>query len=102
VSLLVGLLYAVILPTLPRYPVVWAGLVAPLLWTALVWSTLGLVNPALNARIEWPWFIASQVAFGLVAGWVIARTEPIKTMQTWPLAARARIESPEMYDEEDR
>ncbi len=70
-SVLVGLLYAVILPTLPRYPILWAGFVAPLLWTALVWSTLGLVNPVLNQRIEWRWFIASQIAFGLVAGWVI-------------------------------
>jgi hypothetical protein len=101
-SVLVGLLYAVILPTLPRYPIVWAGFVAPLMWTALVWSTLGLVNPVLNARIEWRWFIASQVAFGLVAGWVIARTEPIRTMQTWPLAARAGIESPGVFEEEDR
>jgi hypothetical protein len=102
VSILVGLLYAVILPTLPRHPIVGAGLVAPLLWTALVWSTLGLVNPVLNQRIEWPWFIASQIAFGLVAGWVIARTEPIRTMQTWPLAARAGIESPGVFEEEDR
>lgn len=102
ISILVGLLYAVILPTLPRYPIVWAGFVAPLLWTALVWSTLGLVNPLLNERIEWRWFIASQVAFGLVAGWVIARTEPIRTMQTWPLAARAGIESPAVFEGEER
>jgi len=101
-SILVGLLYAVILPTLPRNPILWAGFVAPLLWTALVWSTLGLVNPVLNQRIEWRWFIASQVAFGLVAGWVIARAEPIRTMQTWPLAARAGIESPGLFEEEDR
>ena len=101
-SILVGLLYAVILPTLPRHPILWAGFVAPLLWTALVWSTLGLVNPVLNQRIEWPWFIASQVAFALVTGWVIARTEPIATMQTWPLAARAGIESPGVFEEEDR
>jgi hypothetical protein len=101
-SILVGLLYAVILPTLPRHPILWAGFVAPLLWTALVWATLGLVNPVLNQRIEWPWFIASQVAFALVAGWVIARTEPIGTMQTWPLAARAGIESPGVLEEDDR
>lgn len=101
-SILVGLLYAVILPTLPRHPILWAGFVVPLLWTALVWSTLGLVNPVLNQRIEWRWFIASQVAFGLVAGWLIARTEPIRTMQTWPLAARAGIESPDVFEEEDR
>lgn len=101
-SILVGLLYAVILPTLPRYPIVWAGFVAPALWTALVWSTLGLVNPVLNERIEWHWFVASQVAFGLAAGWVISRAAPVATMQTWPLAARMGIESPGVFDEEKK
>lgn len=91
-SALVGLLYAVILPTLPRHPALWAGLVAPTLWTAFVWSTLGIINPVLNARIEWAWFIASQIAFGLVTGWVVARAEPLATMQTLPLTARAGLE----------
>jgi hypothetical protein len=99
-SALVGLLYAVILPTLPRPPILWAGLVAPALWTALVWSTLGLVNPVLNTRIEWGWFVASQVAFGLVTGWVVARAEPVATMQTLPLAARAGIEASDADGEE--
>jgi hypothetical protein len=54
---------------------------------------LGVINPALNARIDWPWFIASQIAFGLAAGFVISRAEPIGTMQTWPLAARAGVEA---------
>jgi hypothetical protein len=101
-SILVGLLYAVILPTLPRYPVVWAGFVAPALWTALTWSTLGLVNPVLNERIEWHWFVASQVAFGLATGWVVSRAAPVATMQTWPLAARMGIESPGVFDEEKK
>lgn len=99
-AILVGLLYAVILPTLPRSPIVWAGVVAPALWTALVWSTLGLVNPVLNQRIEWPWFVASQVAFGLTAGLVVSRVQPVATMQAWPLAARMGIESPGVFDEE--
>ncbi len=99
-SALVGLLYAVILPTLPRFPVVWAGFVAPALWTALVWSTLGVINPVLNQRIEWSWFIASQVAFGVVTGWVVARAEPVATMQTLPLAVRAGLESSDAGPEE--
>jgi hypothetical protein len=99
-SALVGLLYAVILPTLPRHPVVWAGFVAPALWTALVWSTLGIINPVLNARVEWPWFIASQIAFGLVTGWVVARAEPVATMQTLPVAVRAGLESSDTADKE--
>jgi hypothetical protein len=48
---------------------------------------------ALNARVDWPWFIASQIAFGLAAGFVVARAQPVATMQTWPLAARAGVEA---------
>jgi hypothetical protein len=93
ISLLAGLLYAVILPMLPRRHMLWGGVVAPLLWTGLIWGVLSVVNPALNARIDWLWFIASQIAFGLAAGLVISRAEPITTMQTWPLAARAGVEA---------
>jgi hypothetical protein len=93
ISVLAGLLYAVILPMLPRRHTLWGGFVAPLLWTGLIWAVLGVVNPALNARIDWLWFIASQIAFGLAAGFVVSRAQPIATMQTWPLAARAGVEA---------
>ena len=94
-SLLVGLLFAVLLPMLPsRRTAFWNSLVSPLLWSALIWATLRLINPALDARIDWLWFIASQVAFGMTAGYVIHHTETVETMQTWPLAARAGIEAP--------
>ncbi|HEX2035628.1 MAG TPA: hypothetical protein VHS99_15745 [Chloroflexota bacterium] len=102
VSVLTGLLYAVILPMLPRRHMLWGGVVAPLLWTGLIWAVLGVVNPALNARVDWGWFIASQIAFGLAAGFVIARAGPIATMQTWPLAARAGVEAAGMGVERKR
>src|SRR5262249_25046644 len=95
VSVLVGLLFAVLLPMLPsRRSAFWGSLMAPLFWSALLWATLKLINPALNARIDWGWFIASQVAFGLAAGYVGHRTKTVETMQTWPLAARAGLEGP--------
>jgi hypothetical protein len=87
---------------LPRRHMLWGGVVAPLLWTGLIWAVLGVVNPALDARIDWPWFIASQMAFGLVAGLVIARAVPVATMQTWPLAARAGVEVTGMDRERER
>jgi hypothetical protein len=94
-SILVGLLFAVLLPMLPSRRHAFLGsLFTPLLWSALVWTTLGLVNPTLNARIDWGWFIASQVAFGLVAGYIVHHTETVETMQTWPLAARAGLRAP--------
>src|SRR5262249_33153007 len=73
ISVLVGALYAAILPLLPRRHLLWGGLLAPLLWTGFLWSILGVVDPVLNARIAWTWFVASQIAFGLTAGYVVAR-----------------------------
>jgi hypothetical protein len=94
-SILVGLLFAVLLPMLPSRRHAFLGsFFAPLLWSALVWSALGIVNPALNARIDWGWFVASQVAFGLVAGYIVHHSETVETMQSWPLAARAGLRAP--------
>jgi hypothetical protein len=72
----------------PGHPAFWGGLVAPILWSGLIASALNVINPALNARIAWPWFVASQVAFGLVAGFVIARSGLIGVSQYGPLALR--------------
>jgi hypothetical protein len=102
ISLLVGLLYAVILPMLPsRFTAFWGSFLAPVLWTALIAPTLRLINPALNARIAWGWFIASQVAFGLITGYVVAHSKTVETAQAWPLAARAGVEAPGLIPEHE-
>jgi hypothetical protein len=102
ISLLVGLLYAAILPMLPsRFTAFWGSFLAPVLWTALIASTLRLINPALNARIAWGWFIASQVAFGLITGYVVAHSKTVETAQSWPLAARAGVEAPGLIPEQE-
>lgn len=92
-STLVGLLYAVLLPMFPRRAGLWSGLVTPILWSILVSATLDVVNPTLNSRIDWTWFVASQIAFGLTCGFVVARTNQIETMQSWTWASRAGIEA---------
>jgi hypothetical protein len=94
-SLLVGLLYSAMLPMFPWGAGWRSGLVNPLVWSGLLASMLGLINPTLNSRIDWGWFIGSQVAYGVTAGWVVAHTEKIATMQKWPLARRAGIETQE-------
>ena len=43
----------------------------------------------------------SQFAFGVVAGFVVARHEPISTMQHLPFAVRAGIEAPGIGDEKN-
>lgn len=93
ISLFVGVLYAISLPMFPRGAKWRSGLVTPILWSGLVAATLSVINPALNARIEWTWFVGSQIAFGVTAGWIVGRSEKIETMQSWPLIDRAGIES---------
>ena len=93
-SLVVGLLYGVTLPMLPRRPIVLGGIVAPLFWSALLYGSLDIINPVLNAHIDWLWFVLSQLGFGIVAGIVVARQERIRTWQQMPLAVRAGIEAP--------
>src|SRR5262244_3765386 len=101
-SILVGLLFAVLLPMLPSVRAdFWGSLISPLLWSALIWATLKLINPALDARIDWIWFIVSQVAFGLTTGYVVHHSKMVETMQTWPLAARAGIEAPGVMSERE-
>jgi hypothetical protein len=104
ISLLVGLMFAVLLPMLPsKRAAFWGSMISPVLWTGLVWATLRLVNPVLDARIDWVWFIVSQIVFGMTAGYVVHRSAKVETMQTWPLAARAGIEVPGLMQErEDR
>jgi hypothetical protein len=88
-SILVGIVYAAILPMFPKNAPLWGGILVPLFWTGLTATTLGIVNPALNRTISWPWFVACQLAYGLVAGFVIARSAHISTAQSWDFAARA-------------
>jgi len=82
----------------------WGGVIAPLLWTGLVWAMVDIVNPALGARVDWPWFVVSQMAFGLAAGFVVGRAQPLATAQSRPLAARAgvHVSRPRSESERDR
>jgi MFS family permease len=105
-SIFVGLLYGAMLPMFPRRPIVLGGLIAPVLWSGLLYSIIQLLNPLLASNINWFWFIASQIAFGVVAGGVVVRQHGIPTHENLPLILRAGIEAPgtvpQRKDEEKR
>ena len=96
VSTLVGLLYGAMLPMFPHRPIVLGGLIAPVLWSALIYTVLGLLNPILESHIDWYWFVASQVGFGIVAGLVVVRQSRMLTRENLPFAMRAGVEAPGM------
>jgi hypothetical protein len=91
---LIGLLYGAMLPVLPRHPILLGGVLAPVLWTGILHAFMGIINPALDAHIQWGWFLVSQVVYGVVAGVVVARQERVPTGQSLPFAARLGIEAP--------
>ncbi len=66
-SVVIGLIYGVLLPTLPVVPrpIAWGGLLMPILWTAASYLAMRVVNPALPEQVSWPWFILSQFVFGI-------------------------------------
>jgi hypothetical protein len=92
-SILIGLLYGAMLPMYPRKPILTAGFIAPFLWTGLLYSALGVISPILNQRIDWLWFVISQIAFGLVAGFVVNLQVKVRTpqFQALPFSVRAGL-----------
>jgi hypothetical protein len=99
VTLLVGLLYGAMLPMWPTRPILLGGIIAPAIWTGLLHSVLGIVNPFLADRIDWWSFAASQVIFGLVAGYTVVKLGHIERLAQVPLSVRLGVESPGLQPE---
>jgi hypothetical protein len=73
-SVTFGLLFGVVSPTLPPIPggpVVAGGVLMPLLWTGICYGFMGIINPLLQHYVSWPWFILSQVVYGLTMSIVV-------------------------------
>jgi hypothetical protein len=102
-SVLIGLLYGAMLPMFPRKPILTAGFVAPFLWTGILYSALGIISPILNARINWLWFVISQIAFGLVCGFVVNLQVKVRTPQfrSLPFSVRAGIHADQPLEKDD-
>jgi len=102
VSVLVGLLYGAMLPIFPRKSLLTAGLIAPILWSGLAYSMIKHVSPILSDRMDWGWFVASQVAYGLTAGWVIHLRVKVRSteFQALPFNRRAGLHTDEGHRSE--
>lgn len=91
-SIGVGLLFGVAIPMMPKHPIIFGGVAAPIFWSGLIFVSIEVIDPNLAVYIDWWWFIASQFAFGIVAGWVVARSEHITTLQYLTPAERVKLE----------
>ena len=94
-SLSFGLAFGIILPRVPAIPapIVWGGLIMPLLWTASSYGLMGVVNPLMQTYVDWPWFVISQFVFGIVAALVVVRSEQIVVQPAGPGTTGAEASS---------
>ena len=82
-------------------PIILGGLIAPVLWSGILYSSMQLLNPLLASHIDWAWFMTSQIAFGVVAGLVVVRQQHVPTRENLPFFVRAGIEAPGIMPSHD-
>ncbi len=98
-SVLVGLLYGIALPMVPRRPIFFGGVIAPLLWSGFLYSAMGIINPTLADHVDWFRFVLAQIVFGVVAGLVVVKHARIYTLQFVPVAQRMGLEAAGISEE---
>jgi hypothetical protein len=84
-SVLLGFLFAVMMPALPKTPIFWAFVVGPVLWGGAIFAGLPLLNPVMAEYIDLPSFAIANIVYSLVLGLWIARTPKVsvKDGQNW-------------------
>jgi hypothetical protein len=88
-SLGIGLIYGVLTPTLPGPggPLLWGGIITPMAWSMASYAFIGIINPLMQEYVNWPWFIVSQIVFGLTATAVILRSQKVPVPPVGPGSA---------------
>jgi hypothetical protein len=76
-SVVLGFIFAVMMPALPRTPLFWAFVIGPLLWGGAVYAGLPLFNPVMAHYIDLPSFALANIVYSLVLGLWMARTPKI-------------------------
>ncbi len=74
---LLGLVFAIMMPALPKTPVFWAFVIGPVLWAGAVFAGLPLLNPIMAKTIDLPSFAIANIIYSLVLGLTVARTPKI-------------------------
>lgn len=60
-----GLLFAVLLPTLPGPAIIWSLTVGPMLWIVASVLALPLINPLMAKHVDGGSFLVAHVAYGI-------------------------------------
>jgi hypothetical protein len=76
-SIGLGYVFALLLPTMPGPPILWSLTVGPLLWSIASLLILPAINPVMAEHVDGGSFFIAHVVYGLVLGWWIPRTPKI-------------------------
>src|SRR5512143_3911434 len=76
-SIGLGLIFALLLPTFPGSPLLWAIIIGPLLWGLASVLILPLLDPVITQYVDHLTFFVAHVVYSLVLGWWIARTPKV-------------------------
>jgi hypothetical protein len=77
VAAALGLVFAMLLPTLPGRPEIWALIVGPLLWFGATIIVLPNINPAMSRLLDWYSFGLANLVYGLTMGLWVAHTPKV-------------------------
>ncbi len=72
-----GFIFALLLPTMPGPPIIWSLTVGPLLWSIASLLILPAINPVMAENVEVSSFFIAHLVYGLVLGWYVARQPKI-------------------------
>lgn len=76
-SIGLGFVFALLLPTFPGPPIIWSLTVGPLLWAIASLLALPIINPIMAENVEVSSFFIAHLAYGLVLGWYVRRQPKI-------------------------
>lgn len=78
VSIVIGLAFTLLLPTLPGPPLVWSVIIGAIMWATAMFLVLPIVNPVMEEYVEPVSFIIGNVAYTVTLGWWITRSEKVR------------------------
>ena len=77
-SIGLGFIFALLLPTFPGSPLLWAIIIGPLLWALASVLILPLLNPVMAQNVDHLSFFVAHVVYSIVLGLWIARTPKVR------------------------
>lgn len=82
ISIALGFLFGLILPTLPGSALLWGIIIGLLLWAGAQYALLPLVNPIMEELVNQPTFILANVAYSVVLGLWVSRADKLPVLAT--------------------